>query len=222
MKVGIVTIGQSPRPDLVGEIMRVLGTSYEFIEKGALDNFTLEEVKKMEPESGSNVLVTQMRDGTEVKTTHEAVHLNIQKSITELNKKHVNIILLVCTGTFPEFKSKALVITPSQIVKGVIKATIRNGTLAMILPSIQQIGGVPHIEEHDGLIIYYDSASPYGSIDEVKLLGDRLNKQKVDLTVLNCMGFNHNHKKIILEKTNKPVIQSSTLVARVMKELLDS
>ena len=37
-KIGILTIGQSPRPDVVGEFSRVLGGEYEIIEKGALDD----------------------------------------------------------------------------------------------------------------------------------------------------------------------------------------
>ena len=222
MKVGVVTIGQSPRPDVVGEITRVLGGGYKIIEVGALDSFTLEEVKKMEPEPGHGLLVTRMRDGTEVKITHDSVLPYIQNAITELNEKRVKIILLVCTGNFPEFESSVLVVTPSKIVRGVTNAAIRKGRLGMILPSIQQVGGAPRTEEKDGLVTYYDSASPYGPIEDVKALGDRLAEQRVDLTLLNCMGFDHNHKKIIAEKTGKPVIQSSALVARVMKELLES
>ena len=84
------------------------------------------------------------------------------------------------------------------------------------------MGGAPRTEEKDGLTTYYDSASPYGPIEDVKALGDRLAEQKVNRTLLNCMGFDYNHKKIIMEKTGKPVIQSSALVARVMKELLES
>jgi protein AroM len=221
-KVGVVTIGQSPRPDVVGEITRILGDSYEVIEVGALDSFSLEEVRKMEPEPGQGLLVTRMRDGTEVKINHDSVLPYLQRAITELNDKQVKIILLLCTGRFPEFKSNVLVVTPSQIVRGVTNASIRKGKLGMILPSIQQVGGAPRIEDTEGLTTYYDSASPYGSIEDVKALGDRLAENKVDLTFLNCMGFDHNHKKIIMEKTGKPVIQSSSLVARVMKELLES
>lgn len=222
MKVGIVTIGQSPRPDVVGEIKRVLGSGYEIIEAGALDSFTLEEVKKMKPKPGQGLLVTRMRDGTEVKITHDSVLPYMREAVTKLNEKQVKIILLLCTGRFPEFESDVLVVTPSKIVTGVTNAAIRKGRLGMILPSIQQVGGAPRTEEKDGLVTYYDSASPYGPIEEVEALGDRLAKQKVDLTLLNCMGFDHNHKKIIMDKTGKPVIQSSSIVARVMKELLES
>jgi protein AroM len=222
MKVGIVTIGQSPRPDVVGEIIRVLGKGYEVLEVGALDGFSIDEVRKMEPEPGHGLLVTRMKDGTEVKITHNVILPYLQRGVSELNEKGVDIILLVCTGRFPEFNSNVLVVTPSQIVHGATNAAIRKGKLGMILPSIQQVGGAPRSEEKDGLTTYYDSASPYGPIDEVIALGDRLAEQKVDLTLLNCMGFERKHKKIIREKTGKPVLQSNALVARVLKELLET
>ena len=220
MKIGVVTIGQSPRPDIIGEMERILGKSYEILEKGALDDFTLEDVKKIKIEEGQGMLVTRMRDGTEIKITHDIVNPVIQKRITELEAEGVEIILLVCTGRFPEFKSNVLVMQPSNIIRGVTRAAIRKGRMASILPSMQQIGGSPREREEDGLVTYLDSASPYGPIEEVEKLGDRLAKQNVDLIVLSCMGFDHNHKKIIREKTGKPVLQSSAMVARVLKELL--
>ena len=74
--------------------------------------------------------------------------------------------------------------------------------------------------EVDGLVTYFDSASPYGLTEEVEKLGDRLAKKNLDLILLNCMGFTHKHKEIIKAKTGKPVIQSSAIVARALKELL--
>jgi protein AroM len=220
MKIGVVTIGQSPRPDVIGEMERILGKGYEILEKGALDDFTLEDVQKIKIEEGQGVLVTRMRDGTEIKITHDIVNPVIQKRITELEAEGVEMILLVCTGRFPEFKSNVLVVQPSNIIRGVTRAAIRKGRMASILPSMQQVGGSPREREEDGLVTYLDSASPYGPIEEVEKLGDRLAKQNVDLIVLNCMGFDQNHKRIIREKTGKPVLQSSAMVARALKELL--
>lgn len=220
MKIGVVTIGQSPRPDVIGEMERILGEGYELLEKGALDDYTLEDVNKIKIDPEHGLLVTRMRDGTEIKITHEVVNPIIQKRIAELEKEGVEIILLVCTGRFPEFKSKVLVVQPSNIIRGVTRAAIRKGRMASILPSMQQVGGSPREREEDGLVTYLDSASPYGPIEEVAKLGDRLAKQNVDLIVLNCMGFDYNHKRIIREKTGKPVLQSSAMVARALKELL--
>jgi 3-methyladenine DNA glycosylase AlkD len=44
-KIGMITIGQSPRVDIVPEMQEILGTDVEILEAGALDGLTLEEVK---------------------------------------------------------------------------------------------------------------------------------------------------------------------------------
>lgn len=220
MKIGVATIGQSPRPDVVGEIRRVLGQDIEILEAGALDDLTLDEIQKIEPKPGEGILVTRMRDGTEVKITHDFVVPLLQERITELEGKGVNLILMLCTGRFPEFKAKSLIVMPSEIIRGVSRAALREGRLGTVLPSIQQIGGAPRERVNDGLVTYLDAASPYGPKEEIEELGDRLAKQNLDLILLNCMGFDHTMKQIIKEKTGKPVIQASSLVARALKELI--
>lgn len=220
MKIGVVTIGQSPRPDVVGEITRVLGSGHEVFEAGALDGLTLEDIKKMRPLQGSGILVTRMRDGTEVKVTHDLVVPLIQEKIAGLEERGVGLILLLCTGKFPEFEAKSLVVTPSEIVRGCTRAAIREGRLGMVLPSMQQVGGAPNEKKELDLVTYMDAASPYGPTEEIEKLSERLAEKDLDLIVLNCMGFSHDHKRIIKEKTGKPVIQSSSLIGRVLQELV--
>lgn len=43
--LGVVTIGQVPRVDLVPEIRSILGEEIQIIEKGALDGLSLKEVE---------------------------------------------------------------------------------------------------------------------------------------------------------------------------------
>ena len=48
-KLGVITIGQSPRSDVVPEIIPYLGDNVEVIEAGALDGLTYEEMKNIKP-----------------------------------------------------------------------------------------------------------------------------------------------------------------------------
>ena len=51
MKIGLITIGQSPRVDVVPEMVQILG-DVDIIECGALDNLTAEEIQKLAPKEG--------------------------------------------------------------------------------------------------------------------------------------------------------------------------
>ena len=224
-KIGIVTIGQSPRRDIVPEMRKVLGEGVEILERGALDGYTLEEVKRLKGRPGEGILVTRMRDGTEVKVSHGHVVPLIQRCIEELEEEGVELTLVLCTGRFPAFKSKRLVVYPSEILRGAVRGALRRGKLGVVLPSKEQlkrvrlgrVGGSRWGEEVE---VVYDAASPYGPDEEVEEMAGRLAEAGVDLIFLNCMGFGSRHKEIVKERTGKPVIQANALVARVLKELI--
>ena len=51
-KVGLLTIGQSPREDIVSEIKPLLDSRIEILEKGLLDGLSFEEIKRLKPKAG--------------------------------------------------------------------------------------------------------------------------------------------------------------------------
>lgn len=66
IKIGAVTIGQSPRTDITEDAGRFFGDRVELLEFGALDRYTLEEAKQLQPIPGDYGLTSRLRDGTEV------------------------------------------------------------------------------------------------------------------------------------------------------------
>ena len=60
-KIGLITLGQSPRTDILSEMTRILGSGYEMVEAGALDGHTLKEIKKLEIGPEGTLLMTRMR-----------------------------------------------------------------------------------------------------------------------------------------------------------------
>jgi len=217
-KIGLITIGQSPRSDILPEMTRILGGGYEMVEAGALDGHTLEEIERREIGPDDTLLVSRMRDGTEVRFTEKFVVPLIQRRIAEL-EEDVDIILLLCSGRFPEFESEVLVVTPSEIVRGAVDAALRRGRLGVVYPAREQIADAAGEWGREGMEVYLDAASPYGSEEELAGLAGRLAERDLDLILLNCMGFTHGMKQLVREKTGKPVIQANALVARVLKEL---
>jgi len=220
-------IGQSPRADIIPEMRRVLGKGVEILERGALNGYTLEDVRRFEKEVGGGILVSRMRDGTEVNVSHSLVVPRVQRCIEELEKEGVELTLVLCTGRFPTFKSKRLVVYPSDILRGAVSGAIKRGKLGIVQPSKEQIPSVEARSSQSGakpwgdeVEVVYDAVSPYGPMEDVVAMAERLAKAGVDLVYLNCMGFCSKHKRIVKEKTGKPVIQSNSLVARVLKELI--
>jgi len=80
----MVTIGQSPRNDVTSDIKDILGPKIEIIGCGALDELTLEDVKKLEPKKGEYVLVTRLREGTQVKVSRNKIIQRIRSASEKL------------------------------------------------------------------------------------------------------------------------------------------
>jgi len=64
-------------------------------------------------------------------------------------------------------------------------------------------------------------ASPYSEPEKLKMAADKFKNAGCDLMVMFCMGFNKTLAKIFREQMDIPVIVSSSMLARVMAELME-
>ncbi|MFH0850946.1 MAG: AroM family protein [Candidatus Bathyarchaeota archaeon] len=218
-KIGMLTIGQSPRDDILPILMDVLGDGVEVLEAGALDDKTMEDVKRVPLNPEDYILVSRMRDGTEIKITKKYILPLMQRRLEELEAKGVRLTVVMCTGKFPQFRSRGLVVTPSEILRGVIEGSLKKGKLGVVFPAVEQTQYAEKEFGRPGVKVYADSVSPYEPKD-VDGLVRRLKEQNLDLIFLNCFGFPTELKDRVAWETGKPVIQSNVLIARVMKELV--
>jgi len=218
-KIGMLTIGQSPRNDIIPGLMEILGEGIEIVEAGALDDHTLEDVKKIELNPEDYILVSRMRDGTEIKITKKYVVPLMQRQLDRIESQGVRLTVVMCTGKFPQFKSRGLVVTPSEILRGVVEGALKAGRLGVVFPAAEQKGYAEKEFGRPGVEVYPDSVSPY-EVGDVEGLLNRLKEQDLDLIFLNCFGFPGWLKEKVVDATGKPVIQSNALIARVLKELV--
>ena len=221
-KIGIITIGQSPRKDVVPEMTAFFGEGVEVLERGALDGLTIEQVRTYAPEAGMVHLCTCMRDGSEVVVAKEKLLPRIQEAVDDLNRKQVTLILLLCVGEFPQFQSTCLVVEPQKIVDHCIEGLIgASHRLGIVIPIAEQEGWVRETFSKLTPSVTVAVASPYAGQNDLSAAAAILNEAACDLIVMYCMGFNRQLTRTIREITAKPVIVSSAIVARTIGELLE-
>jgi protein AroM len=218
-KIGMLTIGQSPRDDILPGLKEILGKNVEIVEAGALDGKTMDEVKKIPLKVEDYILVSRMRDGTEIKITKKYILPMMQEKLDLLESQGIRLTVIMCTGNFPQFRSKGLVITPKEILKGVMEGSLKKGRLGVVYPTAEQMPMAQPEWGRQGVEIYPDTVSPYEPKD-VEGLCQRLATQNLDLILLNCFGFPTEIKRKIATKTGKPVVQANTLVAHVLAEFI--
>jgi hypothetical protein len=219
-KLGLITIGQSPRVDFTKDIIPMLSNDFLLLEKGALDDYDYDEVKeKFAPEEGDEVLVTLMRDGRQVNIAEKYIIPLIQNAIDELEKKNCNVILLMCTGKFPELKHKSILIKPQEIIPSIIKKISKHQKFGLIIPDAIQMAQMSDWWQFNPDQIIVKAASPYQSIEDLKQVAKELKEEKVDIIFMDCMGYTKEMREVVREIIRKPVIIPRTLIVGIINEL---
>lgn len=216
-----MTIGQSPRDDIIPEIREVLGSEVEIIEKGALDDLTMNDVKNFHPKTEDHTFVTRMKDGTEVKIAKKHIIPKIRDCIRKLEEKGAGILILLCTGEFPEIESQRILLRPDRIMQNVVRGILEKGRLGVIIPYPEQIPFAEKKWEPIVTEVVSESLSPYTGTDEdIIEKAHRMKNMNVDLIVLDCIGFNRKIKSVFREITKKPVLLPRTIIGKIAREMV--
>ncbi len=115
-KIGNLRIGQTPRPDLTEGLLDILGPGYEIIEAGGLDDLTLEQVNESDLNPEDYILVTKMREGTDVKITKKFIIPRMQEKLVERLAREGTIVVATGGGGVPVYRDAEGRIRPSEAV----------------------------------------------------------------------------------------------------------
>lgn len=218
-RIGAITVGQSPRSDVVPDIQNLIGR-VELVEAGALDGLSDEEILSFAPQKQDYVLVTRLRDGRSVTIAESYILKRIEKIIADLTAGGVDGILMFCSGEFPRFTCDVPLLYPQLLLQQFTTVVAEGKRLGIVNPDAAQApqalkrwSKVPVSE------IVIEAASPYGARENIRQAALSLKKQGVQMIVLDCIGFTQAMKEEVAEITGVPVIIPRTIAARTVAEL---
>ncbi|WP_449290942.1 AroM family protein [Oscillibacter ruminantium] len=221
VKVGAVTIGQSPREDVVQDLLPLMGEQVELIQAGALDELTREEVQAFAPGPEDYALISRLRDGSSVMLAERHILSLLQQCIERLEEQGAELILFLCTGDFPVvFHSKVPLIFPCKVLDGLVPALAGRGKIAVVVPTPQQVNQSEKKWRQYVQECIVVPASPYGSQEDLDAAARTVSELDVDLVVMDCIGYHTGMKERFRKLSGKRVILSRTLAVRAMMELL--
>ena len=219
--IALVTIGQSPRTDVTGDVADILGDAVDIVECGALDDLTSEDINDLKPSSDEHLLVTRLRDGSEVMVSHERVVSRVNDCISRVQEQ-ATVVVFLCTGEFKEVHAMRPLIMPSDLLFNVVQSILPRGTAGILVPSPAQFDDIRAKWKREGLDIVLESVSPYQETDEewIREVASRFVQARVDLLVLDCIGYSTRLSQTLKELTGLPGILARTIVARIVREML--
>ncbi len=217
-RAAAITIGQSPRTDITREIASLLG-AVDLIEAGALDGLSADQVKALSPDGADSTLVTLLRDGREVLVGKRHVLPRLQACIDRLQDQ-VEVIMMLCTGTFPPFTSARPILYPEHLLFMMARAVGAGGRVGVLTPSARQI------EEQEGRwgeimsSVTVRAYSPYTAGDDLSSACAAFKAARVDLVALDCLGYTMALKQDVQQRAGRPALLARTVLARAAAELL--
>lgn len=220
-RIGTVTIGQSPRVDVIPEIAAILGSDVEIVEAGALDGLSLEEIAGMAPGKGDYVLVTRLADGTSVQVAERYITPRIHKKIDEHFESGIQLVLLLCTGEFPDFETGGLLIRPQKVLFNAVVAVAEGRRLGILTPSPEQVEQAEHRWSQVGKEVRAVPSSPYvDALEQARAAARELKEWGAHITVMDCIGYTGEMRRLVAEITGKPVVLARGIAARTVAELI--
>jgi protein AroM len=220
--IALLTIGQSPRPDMTAGIEAAIPASVNVLQVGLLDDLTRAQAEsEFAPKPGEMPLVTLLRDGRPISISSGGACQALQGLIDRLAGDGVGAIVLLCTGPLSELRSgSAWLVHPDAIVPAMAAALLPDSRLGVILPDHDQIDFGPSKWDHVRARTLYASASPYDEdTTALRQAARELVDAGAEAIVLDCMGYGARHGDAVGEAVSRPVIVSSSVVAGTLSSL---
>jgi protein AroM len=216
--VGAITIGQTPRDDIVPEIEKLLGGDVRVLQAGALDGLSRADIAALAPADGQDALVTRLADGSEVIVAKPAILGRLQACLDRLAPA-TDACVVLCAGKFPPFRSARPVLMPERLIAATVDAVWDGGRLGVIVPIPQQRAAAvtrwAHIDPRATVTV----ASPYQDATVLVHAADELRAAGVTLTIMNCLGFTSAMKAVVRDVTGAPALLPASIIARFLGEL---
>jgi protein AroM len=221
-KIGLITIGQSPRTDVVPDMASILGGDVEIVEAGALDDHTPEQIAALAPAGDDQILVTRLADGSPVFVGRTRIVALVEARIAALEERGVALNVLLCTGEFPRLAARRPLLEPQPLLTGLLRAMTFPGRLGVLTPSERHVPQTAARWRAAGFDVHVAVLSPYDESDPaaVRRAGAALRAADVGVVVMDCIGFRRKTRDEIASLTGAPTLLANLLVARAAAELL--
>jgi len=215
--VTFLTIGQTPRSDLVPELVSWLPPSTAVREVGVLDGLSGDAVAAHFPGASEPRLVTRMADGSQVVVRKAWMAARLQEVLDALGPDPRVLTVLLCTGEFPDLRGPGFFLDAQHLVDHGVAATCGGvSRIGLLLPLEEQADDF-HWSPGPGQELRVTHASPYAE-DRFAAAGAEL--AQCDVVVMHCMGYTEPQRRQVAEASGRPVLLARRIVASAVAQLL--
>jgi len=224
-RIGMATIGQAPRDDVVPAMRAFLPPDIEIIERGALDGLTYDATRPYWAEPGQPGIITRLRDDASVLLSHARILPAMQSTVDRLfHDDGVQLVVVLCGADWSALRSERLIVNPGTLFPAIIASLAAGRRLGIIKPDAGQVEKEQARYAALGIDVVVTAASPYAGparLDLAHTAAEQLRNSNCDLVWMTCIGMDRGMRDLVADVTGVPVVLAHALLARVVTELLD-
>jgi protein AroM len=219
--LGVVAIGQAPRPEIEAELRRVLGEALPIALVGALDGLARAEIDRLTPRDSDDTLFTKLPNGDGVVISKTAVARHAQAQLDRFADQGTDVTLMCCTGAFPGLAARGPVVFPSAVLTSLATALLPRGRLGIFTPLPEQADQVRHKWGDRPWDVVVEPLLPIHAPAELAAAAERMAVRHPDLVILDCMSYTTAMKHTVRAITGARTLLGLSCAARAIQELLD-
>lgn len=226
LTVGMLTIGQAPRDDVVPAMREFLLPGVRIVEHGALDGLSTAEIERFAARQGEVGIVTRLLDGSSVLLSHDLILPQMQaKADLAVQQDGAELLVILCGADWSALRSDRLIVNPGTLFPAIVGALAAGKRLGIIKPSAGQIEKERARYAAAGIDATVTAASPYAGaerLDLARAAAEEIREADCELVWMTCVGMDREMRDVVASVTGAPVILAQALLARVVNELISS
>jgi DNA-binding CsgD family transcriptional regulator len=217
-RVASITLGQTPRADLVPDILAHLPMALEVQEFGALDGLSEADISALAPRATESCLITRLSDGRNVIVSRQRMAERLENICRMIDATRFDLLIVLTTGLFRDFESACPTVNAQRAMDASIAAMAATGqTVGVVYPLLRQVNENTHWQV-PGCDLRYSHAASGSSADMQRVA---LELSGCDLVVLNSVGYVEADRLALATLTHRPVILARRVVSGAISLLLD-
>lgn len=216
--LGTVTLGQTPRPDVMPRFETHLPAGVAVRHVGVLDHLPDADITaRFKPRPREQRFLTRLADGRALEVDAAAAEAGVQRRILELEDDGCSVITVLCAGVFRGLRARrAWLIQPDRILPGLVSGMVGARRVGVLSPLPVPLDAARRkwspLQIPPGLA----TASPYADGDDAFTAAVLdLKRAGADVLLMDCLGFGVRHRDVARRVTGLPVLLALDLVARV-------
>lgn len=217
-KVGLLTIGQSPRTDVAPEIKSLLSCRAEIVEAGLLDHRQAHEIQRLQPDPGEVPLISRLRSGRQVLLGESKVSTLLSEAVHSLRKdKAVDLVGILCTHEFPQSGFSLPVLFPFDYLRLLINHVLEAKKIGIVVPLEGQVGMAGKKWGREKAIVVVKS--PYAEGERWEAIAQEFVSHKIDAVILDCIGYKIPDKKELQKFLGVPILLPRLILAMAINQV---